>query len=142
MRAVTGADTQGLAVEAGRSANGAEINVLISNYEVPVTLRGPRPGGDKVAGYLNLLPRRKLQYHDNSGFSLKVNGLMPNQLYRVERYRISDVWDYRLLSTVTLKGADVSIADALPPPAIELVVIKSAKAASKRTESYPQQLLQ
>jgi hypothetical protein len=123
---VTGADTQGLAVEAGRSANGAEINVLISNYEVPVSLRGPRPGGDRVAGFINLLPRRQLKYGENHGFDLKVNGLSADKLYRVERYRINDVWDYRLLSTITVKGNEVGITEDLPPPGIELVVIKAA----------------
>lgn len=125
--AVTGADTQGLAVQAGRSSDGTEINVLISNYEVPASLRGARSGGDKVAGFLNLLPRRELKYERNGGFDLKVNSLKPDQLYRVERYRIDDVWDYRLLSTATLKGRDVTITEVLPPPAIELIVIKPAK---------------
>ncbi len=121
-----GADTQGLAVQAGRSADGTEINVLISNYEVPASLRGARNGGDKVAGFLNLLPRRELKYERNGGFDLKVNSLKPDQLYRVERYRIDDVWDYRLLSTATLKGRDVKITEVLPPPGIELIVIKPA----------------
>jgi xylan 1,4-beta-xylosidase len=124
--AVTGADTQGLAVQAGRSTDGMEINVLISNYEVPDSLRGARSGGDKVAGYLNLLPRRELKYQQNGGFDLKVSRLKPDQLYRIERYRINDVWDYRLLNTVTLKGSEVAITGVLPPPGVELIVIKPA----------------
>lgn len=123
---VTGADTQGLAVEAGRSVNGTEINILISNYEVPAGLRDPRPGGDRVGGFLNLLPRRLLRYRRNQGFNLEVKGLAADKLYRVQRYRINDVWDYRLLSTLTVKGNDVAITDDLPPPGIELVVIKAA----------------
>ena len=126
--AVTGADTQGLAVQAGKSTDGTEINVLISNYEVPVSLRGPRPGGDKVAGFLNLLPRRDLHYQQNKGFDLKLNGLSPDKVYRIERYRINDVWDLRLLSTVTLKGDKVALTGNLPPPDIELIVIKEVAA--------------
>ena len=123
---VTGADTQGLAVQAGRSDDGTEVNVLISNYEVPASLRGARKGGDKVAGFLNLLPRRELKYERNEGFDLKVTSLNSDQLYRIERYRISDMWDYRLLNTLTLKGSEVAIRGALPAPGIELVVIKAA----------------
>jgi xylan 1,4-beta-xylosidase len=123
--AVTGADTQGLAALAGRSTDGTEINVLISNYEVPASLRGARKGGDKVAGYINLLPRRELKYQPNGGFDLKVTSLKPDQLYRVERYRINDDWDYRLLNTTTVKGREVTIIGALRPPDIELIVIKS-----------------
>ena len=125
--AVSGADTEGLAVQAGRSNDGEEIDVLVSNYEVPASLRGARKGGDKVAGFLNLLPRRELKYERNEGFDLKVTSLEPDQLYRIERYRISDVWDYRLLNTVTLKGSEVAISGVLPAPGIELVVIKAAE---------------
>jgi hypothetical protein len=123
---VSGADTQGFAVQAGRSDDGTEIDVLISNYQVPASLRGARKGGDKVAGFLNLLPRRELKYQRNGGFDLKVTSLKPDQRYRVERYRINDEWDYRLLNTVTLKGSDVAIKGVLPAPGIELVVIKTA----------------
>jgi hypothetical protein len=121
---VTGADTQGLAVQAGASADGSEINVLISNYEVPANLRGARPKGDKVDGLINLLPRRELNYQRNRGFDLKVTGLKADKLYRVAHYRISDNWDYRLLNTLTLKGSEVAIDAVLPPPGIELIVIK------------------
>lgn len=124
--AVEGADTQGLAVQAGRSTDGTEINVLISNYEVPASLRSARKGGDKLAGYITVLPRRELHYERNGGFDLKVTSLKPDQLYRVERYRINDVWDYRLLTTVTLKGREVAVSGVLPPPGIELIVVKPA----------------
>ncbi len=123
--AAKGADTQGLAVQAGRSNDGNQINVLISNYEVPASLRGARKGGDKVAGFLNLLPRRELKYEQNGGFDLKVTNLQPDQLYRIERYQIDDVWDYRLLNTVTLRGSEIAIKGALPAPGIELVVVKA-----------------
>ncbi len=126
--AVMGDDTIGLAVQAGRSADGQEVNVLISNYEIPAKLRGPRPGGDKVAGFLNLLPRPDVQYRNNGGFSLKVTGLEPAKSYRVERYRINDVWDFRLLNTTTVKGNELALSDALPPPGIELLVITDTSA--------------
>lgn len=124
--AVTGSDLNGFAVQAGRSQDGKELNVLISNYEVPANLRGPRVGGDKLAGFINVLPRRDLSYQKNRGFNLKIANLNPDKLYRVERYRISDIWDYRLLSTDILKGSEVAISDALHVPAIELVKIREA----------------
>ncbi|WP_380879318.1 hypothetical protein [Sphingomonas sp. DBB INV C78] len=123
---VQGADTYGFAVQAGKSADGQAINIIISNYEVPASLRGPRPTGDRIEGggyAINLLPRRAITYERNDGFDLRVTGLEANKLYRVERYRISDVWDYRLLSTVTVKGSALKISQILAPPSIELVSI-------------------
>jgi hypothetical protein len=124
--AVAGDDKQGFAVQAGRSQNGDRINIIISNYEVPESLRGPRPGGDTIVGggfKINLLPRRTLSYSRNDGFDLRVNGLEPDALYQVQRFRVSDVWDYRLLSTVTLKGRDVRIKQELRPGSIERIAI-------------------
>lgn len=43
---VSGADSNGLAVQAGRSHDERTIQVLISNYEIPPAFRGPRPNGD------------------------------------------------------------------------------------------------
>lgn len=129
--AVSGDDKQGFAIQAGKSADGGKINIVISNYEVPQSLRGPRPGGDSIAGggfKINLLPRRTLTYQRNDGFDLRVSGLEPDAIYQVQRFRISDVWDYRLLSTVMLKGRDVSIAQRLAPPSIELIAISRATA--------------
>ena len=125
--AVNGSDDKGFAVQAGKSADGNAINILISNYEVPESLRKPRPQGDKISGAgwnINLLPRRTLSYGRNDGFDLRVTGLDPHKLYQVRRYRISDVWDYRLLSTESLRGSDVKLTQLLPPPSIELISIQ------------------
>jgi len=124
--AVTGADTLGMAVLAGRSADGNHINLLVSNYEVPASLRGARKGGDTVAGYIHLLPRRELKYQQNGGFSLKIRGLNPDKHYRVERYRITDNQDYRLLSTQIMPGREITdIKSTMPAPAVELIRMTS-----------------
>ena len=98
---------------------------------MPASLRAPRPDCDTIAGAgykINLLPRRPLSYARNDGFDLRVTGLDPRKFYRVQRFRINDVWDFRLLSTVTLKGGDVRIAQTLAPPSIELLAITHAAA--------------
>lgn len=128
---VSGADTKGFAVQAGKSVDGDAINIVISNYEVPESLRQPRAGGDQISGAgwnINLLPRRALTYERNDGFNLRIAGLDPSKLYQVRRYRVSDVWDYRLLSSETLKGSDIKIAQVLAPPSIELISIRLSAA--------------
>jgi hypothetical protein len=40
--AVTGADTSGFAIQAGRTRDGRGVQVLVSNYEIPEADRGPR----------------------------------------------------------------------------------------------------
>lgn len=128
---VSGSDTQGFAVQAGRSEDDSTINVIISNYEVPASLRGPREHGDSIPEYnLNLLPRRDLAYEDNRGFELQVNELASNTSYRVERYRVNDTWDLRLLSTEVFNGPQIELRGSLPAPGIEQIVI------SKVTESH------
>lgn len=127
--AVSGDDKQGFAVQAGKSADGRHINVIISNYEVPESLRGQRSTGDAIEGggfKINLLPRQTFDYQRNDGFDLRVNGLDPNSTYRVQRYRISDVWDYRLLSTTRMKGSELKVSQVLAPPSIELISISLA----------------
>lgn len=121
---VTGGDSRGLAVQAGRSQGADEVTIVISNYEVPAPLRGPRSSGDRLADMVNVLPRRDLVYTDNDGFAVTVTGLDPSARYRIERYRTSDVWDYRLLSTTILGGAEVSVSGPLRPPGIETVVVR------------------
>lgn len=123
---VVGDDKDGFAVQAGRSESGDEITIVISNYEVPEALRGPREGGDRLADMLNVLPRRDFVYADNEGFEATVTGLDADATYLVERYRVSDTWDYRLLSTERFAGAGLTISGPLAAPGIEVLVIKAA----------------
>lgn len=121
---VHGADTQGFAVQAGRSPDARIINVVIVNYEVPLSLRGARATGDVIPEYnLNLLPRRDFDYRDNGGLDLHVTGLRAGARYRVERYRVNDTWDHRLLSTEFVDGDRVDVTGPLQAPAIEHIVI-------------------
>ena len=125
--AVTGADTTGFAVQAGRSEDADELTVVLSNYEVPAELRGPRAGGDRLADIVTVLPRRELSYSDNEGFELTITGLDPDSEYRVERFRTSDLWDYRLLSTDFMQGPELHVSGLLPAPSIETIVVRREK---------------
>jgi xylan 1,4-beta-xylosidase len=123
---VTGADTKGLAVEAGRSADGNTVQVLISNYEIPAQQRMPREGANlfKVPGLfeMSLPPRRSVKYDHNRGYDLSIRGLSSGS-YIVEHYRISDAEDLALRERVRSAGPVLHINAALAPPAVELLVI-------------------
>jgi hypothetical protein len=98
---------------------------------VPAELRGSRAGGDRLADIVTVLPRRELSYVDNEGFNLTVTGLDPDAEYRVERYRTSDLWDYRLLSTDFGRGPELQVSGLLPAPSIETIVIRREKAQAQ-----------
>ena len=125
----TGADTTGLAVEAGRSEDGDTFQVLISNYEIPEKLRQPRSGPDvmSVPGLFNmqLLPLRTVNYANNGGYNLTVSGLAGGD-YVVERYRIDASHDFSLIDSQKLSGDKLTLSAELPAPSVELIVIRKA----------------
>jgi xylan 1,4-beta-xylosidase len=88
-----GADLDGFAVEAGRSKDGTTLRVLVSNYQIPAKMRGPRGTDDTLhvppVFDVRLLSRRTTSYADNGGFELNVDGLPPAPGYVVERCLIS-----------------------------------------------------
>src|SRR5262249_44059606 len=96
--ATVGGDSNGLAVEAGRSwSERREIRVLISNYETPAADQGPFPNPPVVnnifaipgIGTFTLLPRRSVIYTNNDGYDLTVNHIAGGQAgLVVKRYRI------------------------------------------------------
>ena len=122
-----GADLDGFAVQAGRSADGRTLQVLIANYEIPAELRGPRstPNVHMPNVFdVSLLERRSVTYQNNSGYDLTIDNLVPAREYRVERFRISDDSDFALVDSTTQVGPRVHLQAPLPPPGIELVVLK------------------
>jgi xylan 1,4-beta-xylosidase len=124
----SGGDTVGFAVEAGRSADGRTVQVLISNYEIPSDWRKPRSGPDLMHEDdlfdLKLLPRREVSYANNRGYRLRVTGLLPHAEYEVERYRLTDNQDFALLDRTRQRGSEVSLSAELPPPSVELIVLR------------------
>lgn len=125
----SGGDRNGFAVEAGRSADGKMIQVLISNYEIPPIDRGPRPGGDvrhiPFLGDIHLVPRRRVAYGDNRGYALDLLNL-PAGRYRVSRYRIASDTDFSLMRR-DWQVAPVRVDSDLAAPGIELLVIRRAE---------------
>jgi xylan 1,4-beta-xylosidase len=123
---VSGGDTYGFAVQAGRSPNGDTIQVLISNYEIAQKNIGPRKVDVLHEGGLfdlQLLPRRTATYDSNGGYTLRIGGLDPNGSYDVQRYRITEQRDFSLVDRSQTKGPQLRLQAELPPPAVELVVV-------------------
>jgi xylan 1,4-beta-xylosidase len=128
-----GADLDGFAVQAGRSADGRTLQVLIANYEIPAEFRGPRSTPNVLRVFdVTLLERRSVMYQNNSGYDLTIDNLMPAREYLVERFRISDDSDFALVDSTTQVGPRVHLQARLPPPGIELVVLKVVDARTVR----------
>jgi xylan 1,4-beta-xylosidase len=132
--AATGADLNGLAVEAGRSSDQRTIQVIISNYRIPDAYIGPRKGADVMQipglGHLTLLPRRSgVTYDRNAGYALTIHGLEAGAHYAVERYRISEHRDFSLLDSAQGVGPSIELAGELEAPGIDLVTVRRTESA-------------
>jgi hypothetical protein len=127
----TGSDHDGFAVQAGRSLDGRTIQVLVSNYEIPKALIGPRSRPDILSVpnvfEVRLLKRRQVSYRDNGGYDITIDNLAANQRYSIERYRISSERNFQLLDRTVQRGPLVRLQARLPPPGIELISIKSTR---------------
>ena len=127
--AVSGADENGFAVQAGRSRDGKTLQVLISNYEIPAEFLGPRSGPDvlRVGTQFDvqLLKRRSVAYQRNGGYELTIENLPAGRAYNIERYRISDGNDLTRVDSPRQTGPSVRLHADLPPPGIELVVLRA-----------------
>ena len=131
--ASTGGDQDGLAVEAGRSLLGrGQVNVLISNYEIPPADQGPFPDPPIVndlftipgIGAFTLLPRRSVSYANNGGYDLTVSHISGSQSgVVVSRYRIDDSDNLTLVDRSLQRGPSVHVSASLPAPSVELVSI-------------------
>ncbi len=126
---VGGADTCGFAAEAGRSADGRTIQILLSNYQIPARYVGPRAGRNALIVphqyEVALLDRRRVAYGENGGYDLTVTHLKPGRRYTIERYRISAARGLELTGRTVQTGTTVRLRAALAPPAIELIVIEA-----------------
>lgn len=126
--AVQGADDEGFAVQAGRAKNGSVVQVLVSNYEIPAAYRGPRKNGDALrvpeVFELQLLPRREVHYRNNAGYALAIEGLRANAEYDIERCRVGAGTTLECHGLQPLRGPRIELQNALPPPGVELIVLR------------------
>jgi hypothetical protein len=131
---VAGGDEDGLAVEAGRSADGHLLRVLISNYQIPAQFLGRRKGDDVLrvphVFDVTLLLRRDVVYQDNAGFDLTIEHLPADRSYVMEHCRITEQDEFQLFSTVVAPGQPVHLREDLPPPGVELVTVRELPAGA------------
>jgi xylan 1,4-beta-xylosidase len=115
----SGGDDAGLAIVAGRSQDKRLVQILISNYQIAAKYLHPRDNWDTT-----LPERRTLEYINNGGYDATVSLPGPGR-YQVKRYRISDSSNFALLDQRMEMGPSIRLEAALPPPALELIVISA-----------------
>jgi hypothetical protein len=117
--AITGADTLGFAVLAGRSADGAKVRILIANYEIPPEYRSPRRG-------VRRLPRQTgIAYGNNRGYALKIANLpWGDAAFSVKRYRLSETDNFNLQTLPAGHGSTFELNQEMAPPGVELIVLE------------------
>jgi xylan 1,4-beta-xylosidase len=122
---VTGADTLGFAVLAGRSRDGKTVRLLISNYEIMKDVAPLHPNVVAGTEIAVRLPRRNVEYKDNRGYSLTVSRLpWGKKSYTVKRYLIDQTHDFAVVAEQSGTGDNAQLAEHLAPPAVELVEIQ------------------
>jgi hypothetical protein len=121
--AATGADTIGFAVLAGRSEDRNTVQVLISNYEIPEPDRkAPLPAFVQYRAGAN--HRSEIEYRSNAGYALAVTNLPWGKGgFTVKRYRITKTENWAESET-SGKGGSLEMSNPLPPPGVELIVIR------------------
>jgi xylan 1,4-beta-xylosidase len=115
----TGGDDAGFAIVAGRSQDKRVVQILISNYQIAGKYLDARDNWDTT-----LPERRTVQYADNGGYDATVNLPGPGR-YQVKRYRLGDSSNFALLDQRIETGPSIRLQAALPPPAVELIVISA-----------------
>jgi xylan 1,4-beta-xylosidase len=115
----TGGDDAGFAIVAGRSQDKRVVQILISNYQIAGKYLHPRDNWDTT-----LPERRTIQYADNGGYDATVSLPGPGK-YQVKRYRLGESSSFALLDQRIETGPSIRLQAALPPPAVELIVISA-----------------
>lgn len=136
-----GGDLSGFAVEAGRSRDGKVVQVLISNYQIPSTELGPRHTDDTLhvppVFDVKLLPRRTLAYSDNGGFDLTIDHLPTGAPHVVELCLISADRNLNTGTVAEQSGPTVRVQQALPPPGIALITVRTPAAGVAARPGVP-----
>jgi xylan 1,4-beta-xylosidase len=134
--AVEGTDTFGFAALAGRSADGTTVQILISNYAIPVGFQPnimPMPAAVSKTlpigldlSKLKVLPRRtNIVYRNNAGYSLTIENLpWGKNAFSIKRYRIDKARNLDLIEEKTGADGVLKLSNTLAPDALELVVLR------------------
>lgn len=146
--AVTGADTFGFAVLAGKSEDGNTVQIFISNYARPAQykplpmLTAPEfmdPTEPSLwARYPGTpLPNRTdIVYRDNADYHLSIADLpWGNAAFAVKRYRIGARQSLVLVEDRMAIGPSLKLSNPLPVDTLELIVLKRQTISNQaRTE--------
>ena len=134
--AVSGTDTFGFAALAGRSADDKTVQILVSNYAIPVGYKAKEmpmpaeladPGAPKWddTKYKYLPNRTDIVYHDNAGYCLTISHLpWGKDAFSVKRYRISKTERLELVEEKSSQGGSLTLTNTLPTDTVELVVLQ------------------
>jgi xylan 1,4-beta-xylosidase len=133
--AVTGGDDKGFAVLAGRSADGDRVQVLITNYAIAAAYLQPTDktsldfdlpvNGARVPVSMSL-PKRRTEAvaANNGGYHLTLRGLSCASGCTVERRRLDAIHNLEAVDSMAANGTTFELSAALPPPSIELVIVR------------------
>lgn len=141
---VKGTDTYGFATLAGKSADGRELQILISNYAIPADFK---PGTmhmtpdvrkafgkimaeyaekSKDPSYVNELPpRTDIVYKDNAGYNLDISNLPWGKgSFTMKRYRISQTQNLDEVEDRSLSGGSLNLSIEMPVDTVDFIVMK------------------
>ncbi len=137
----SGGDTNGFNVLAGRSKDNKRVQILIDNYEIPaqhlppmfrmmqkLKEQGISMDGPAIDPSTFKFPpiRTGIKYSDNRGYNLTVSNLpWGNRPFTIKRYRLTKTEDFVLIEQKKAEGATASLANPLPPPGLELIVLEA-----------------
>jgi xylan 1,4-beta-xylosidase len=134
--AVRGTDTFGFSAVAGRSADGKTVQILISNYAIPVgykpkdmqmpaELQEPGAPSFDINKYKLLPNRTDIVYRNNAGYNLTINNLpWAKQGFTVKRYRISQTENLDLVEEKSRSGDSFKLSSPLAADGIELLILQ------------------
>ncbi len=119
---ITGGDTTGFAVLSGRSADKDTVQILISNYQIEIPKAPPRQSAPPGS---HGLERRQLSGERVPGYVLRVENLpWGKRPFTIQRFRTGEHENFALVEDSESSGGSLEITRDLPPPEIELIVLK------------------
>src|SRR5579871_3364304 len=132
---LSGSNTFGFAALSGRSTEGKTVQILISNYQIPVDFKPNNmiPPADVQALWhgidfskLPSLPTRQGITPNEPGYELSIDKLpWGSGEFTIKRYRISETEDLKLVEEKTGRGGNIKIANAMPVSTVELIVLQA-----------------